>query len=275
MDALAIGTRSFPWTRHSRVYQHGRDEIVQVDADLVSVLRWHRHIQERVLSLLDKASVTALSRTTRKLLCLAHTSPLVHVLTRYAPVQSSLLAHLDVKDIIHLSKTTTKLTSLYNTIVRAQANINRSLGNYFNSPLAFRNLQARTDTLIAFDFAYDFFAHTHVVHDDRPLSLLVEDGKSATDLIKCVLNDGWSRETEPKDLFRDLGIYYVRLRHALYKPQGRKHVFTFVSGRSLASTSPRRAALAQLQMIPRIRNWSSTSSSALHARFWSQSPRSP
>lgn len=112
------------------------------------------------------------------------------MLSRYIPVQSSLLAHLDIKDIISLSQTTKRLSGLYDTTIRAQGNINRALEHYFTSPIEFRNLQARTDALVACDFAYSFFAWRNLVHAGAEFSIFVENGTSADEVTKYVLRDG-------------------------------------------------------------------------------------
>jgi hypothetical protein len=103
---------------------------------------------------------------------------LIHVLSRYVPVQSSLLAHLDIRDIISLSQTTKRLSGLYDTTIQSRGNINRALEHYFSSPKEFRNLQARTDALLAWDFAYNFFARRSPSHLTAEFDIFVEMGKS-------------------------------------------------------------------------------------------------
>lgn len=127
---------------------------------------------------------------------LSRQSQLVDVLTRILPVQTTLLSLLDIKDIINVSKTTRGLAHLRETHVRVQGNINRVLENYFTSPVDFRNVQARTDALIAYDFAYDLFARTHPVHHETAFSILVEKGTSTRAMIECVQRDGWFREPD-------------------------------------------------------------------------------
>jgi hypothetical protein len=189
MTKLAIGARSIPQLHHFDVRRRG----------LVSLMRQTRTIQERVLDLLDEASVKALSRTTRTLLCLFHTSPFVHVMTWYTPVQSSLLSFLDIKDIIHLSRTTRRLSDLFNTVIRIRGNIDPVLERYLTSPAEFRNVQARTDALIGPNFAYEFFTHIHTVKLDAHLRVLVEQGKPHVDMTTYLRKDGWEK-VEPSEV---------------------------------------------------------------------------
>ena len=164
MAKLAIGTMAFP-----ALYPGYRfDEYLDFrNHNFAALLRQNRKIQDQLLSHLDDASIMALGHTTRRLLCLSHTSPLVHLLTRYIPVQSAILACLNIKDIINLSNTTRRFRPFFDAHIRVQGNINTALETYFGSPAEFRNVQARTDTIIGGDFVFDFMAR-HLHAEDIP-----------------------------------------------------------------------------------------------------------
>jgi hypothetical protein len=118
-------------------------------------------------------------------------SPLIHVLTRYTPVQSALLSCLDIKDIINLRKTNGRIRPLFDAHIRMQGNIKAALRNYFDSPVEFRNVQARTDTLIGADFAYSFMARILPANDSSGLALFVGQGEAQKELTNYLLKDGW------------------------------------------------------------------------------------
>lgn len=173
--------------------------------DLVSLLQYDRSLQAHLLSFLDTTSIRALSLTTRTLLYLSHVPPLVHVLTRYTPVQSSLLACLDINDIINLSNTTLRLRPLLEMHLRVQGNINAALENSFDPPVDSRNVQARTNTLIAYEFTYAFMARQLKEATEMDLSLIVGQGEAALELLAYLTREGYAvTETEETERVREL-----------------------------------------------------------------------
>lgn len=104
----------------------------------------------------------------------AEASPptLVDLLTLQTPVQDSVLSYLEIRDMIALSKTAKAIKNSYKVVEKIQFNINKELSLFFDSPNAFRSLQAEHDILIYGPTAYNFVAR-HLVEPDmwNPLAL--------------------------------------------------------------------------------------------------------
>lgn len=90
------------------------------------------------------------------------------------PIYDVILSCLEVPDLIHLGRTS-KLTraALAEYSTRAY-NINRHLLNFFNDPVSFRSLQARTGTLISGSNALQFLDRTY--YPDADLDVYVHPG---------------------------------------------------------------------------------------------------
>jgi hypothetical protein len=186
---------------HSRLYRC-------IPITLESVLR-HESVREAILAHLSNADRTSIRACASNLKFIGLVSPLVDLITRYIPVQNSLLANLDIIDIIALSRTTKAFAKLYQSSLKMQFNINRNLEQYFTSPKAFRNMQAKCDASVAWTFVEDFFTRTNPVHDEGHMEIMVERGLPTTDMLSFLLADGWNRimsfdESESLDIEEDM-----------------------------------------------------------------------
>jgi hypothetical protein len=170
---------------HSRLY---RCKPIGLD-----VMLRYEPIREAILAHLSNADCTSLRACASNLQFIGLDSPLVDLMTRYIPVQNSLLANLDIIDIIALSRTTKAFAKLYQSSLKMQFNINRNLEQYFTSPKAFRNMQAKCDAIIASTFVEDFFTRTNPVHDEGRMEIIVEKGRPTADMLSFLLADGWTR----------------------------------------------------------------------------------
>jgi hypothetical protein len=82
---------------------------------------------------------------------------LISLLTCHIPIQDSVLRQLEIRDVISLAKTAKAFRGFMKTVEKTQFNINAWLKPFFD-PIAFRNLQAKHNILIAGNSAYAFLA---------------------------------------------------------------------------------------------------------------------
>lgn len=88
-----------------------------------------------------------------------------------AIISDSILSTLSPIEIQTLSLTCRTAKDATISYRRCAWNIDNRLGRYFRDPLAFRTLQARTDTVISGIFAFEFFARTF--SPETPLDIYV------------------------------------------------------------------------------------------------------
>ena len=117
-----------------------------------------------------------------------------------APVYDIIFAFLSPRSLVQLALTC-RATYLAVAGFKARAfNVNRHLSRYFTDPIAFRSLQARTNTLISGSNALQFFDRTF--YPEADLDLYTHPGHSFEVAQFLVEAQGYRyapRETQEKD----------------------------------------------------------------------------
>lgn len=91
---------------------------------------------------------------------------LIHRAFRCQPVCESLLDHLSARSLVRFSAVCHLSRDLVFAYYRYRFSINQHLARFFEDPVAFRSLQARTGTLISGSNALQFFDRTHYPESD-------------------------------------------------------------------------------------------------------------
>ncbi|KAF9011197.1 hypothetical protein BDQ17DRAFT_1272684 [Cyathus striatus] len=87
------------------------------------------------------------------------------------PIYDLIFSCLDYPDLIHISKTCRTARKAVSYFCLRAYNINKHLSHFFNDPIAFRNLQARTSSLISGSNVLQFLDRTYF--EDADLDIFV------------------------------------------------------------------------------------------------------
>lgn len=102
------------------------------------------------------------------------------------PIYDNILSCLEVPDLIHLGRTSKLARAALAEYSTRAYNINRHLLNFFNNPLSFRSLQARTGTVISGSNALQFLDRTY--YPDADIDVYVHPGH-ALDVGKWLMSE--------------------------------------------------------------------------------------
>lgn len=102
------------------------------------------------------------------------------------PIYDNILSCLEVPDLIHLGRTSKLARAALAEYSTRAYNINRHLLNFFNDPISFRSLQARTGTVISGSNALQFLDRTY--YPDADIDVYVHPGH-AIDVGKWLMSE--------------------------------------------------------------------------------------
>ena len=104
------------------------------------------------------------------------------VLTR-PPICELIFKYISARSLVHFSQTCRVAHNAVLEYYRYGFNINRHLARFFNNPIAFRSLQARTGTIISGSSALQFLDRTFYEGSDLDLYLHPETTKDVGDFL--------------------------------------------------------------------------------------------
>lgn len=153
-------------------------------------------------------------------------------------IHEALFSYLTPLEFLRLTKTCCKANVVVNSYVKRAFNINSFLLRFFSDPLAFRSLQARTNTLISGSSALQFFDRTFYPESDLDLYLSMDAIEKVAEWL--VGTAGYTFSPHERQLGElDEALAAIRFppttdvvamataEHPIYGSRGIRGVFTF------------------------------------------------